>query len=305
MKLLPNSGKQRVIDELVACAGTTPRLDLATSGFSLFAFAEIRSLLADLTTARLLLSVSEGLPFDLVGGPEERPQRNRLLARHFARICTKWVDQKTEVRFTPFPLPQSAFIPFSSDDTPQKAIIGQCPLTLQGLGLAPSPPLGLIQSTDEPAEASMFAAWFQTAWTSLHAPGKSKDTFLGYLGSMIAATKSAHEQVRYDSDTEREFAENLEKNEAVKIFAKLPGWFMIPTPLGTYNPDWAIVVEIDGEDRLYFVVETKSGMFTDDVRTREDHKIKCGVAHFDELGKSHKNPARFRKSTQKMEFLQP
>ena len=131
------------------------------------------------------------------------------------------------------------------------------------------------------------------------------EELFGYLGSMIAATKAAHEQVRYDSDTERQFAENLEKNEAVKIFAKLPGWFVIPTPLGTYNPDWAIVVEIDGEDRLYFVVETKSGMFTDDLRTREDHKIKCGVAHFDELGKAHKNPARFKKSTDKMEFLQP
>ena len=129
------------------------------------------------------------------------------------------------------------------------------------------------------------------------------EELFGYLGSMVAATKSAHEQVRFDSDTERQFAENLQKNEAVKIFAKLPGWFVIPTPLGTYNPDWAIVVEIDGEDRLYFVVETKSGMFTDDLRTREDHKIKCGVAHFDELGKSHKNPARFKKSTDKMEFL--
>jgi SNF2-related domain len=181
MKLLPNSGKQRVIDELVASNGTTPRLDLATSRFSLFAFAEIRALLTDLTSARLLLSVSDGLLSDLVGSPEERPQRNRLLARHFARICAKWVDQKTEVRFTPFPLPQSAFIPFNSEDAPQKAIIGQCPLTLQGLGLAPSPPLGLIQSTDEPAEASMFAAWFQSAWTSLHALGKSKDTLLAAL----------------------------------------------------------------------------------------------------------------------------
>jgi hypothetical protein len=181
MKLLSNSGKQRVIDELVTSPGTTPRLGLATSGFSLFAFAEIRALLTDLTSARLLLSVSDGLPSDLVGSPEERPQRNRLLARHFARICAKWVDQKTEVRFTPFPLPQSAFIPFNSEDAPQKAIIGQCPLTLQGLGLAPSPPLGLIQSTDEPAEALMFAAWFQSAWTSLHAPGKSKDTLLAAL----------------------------------------------------------------------------------------------------------------------------
>ena len=131
------------------------------------------------------------------------------------------------------------------------------------------------------------------------------EELFGYLGSMVAATKAAHAYVRYDSDTEREFAENLDKNEAVKIFAKLPSWFVIPTPLGNYNPDWAIVVEVDGEDRLYFVVETKSGMFIDDLRTREDHKIKCGIAHFEELGKSQKSPARFKKSTAKMEFLNP
>ena len=73
------------------------------------------------------------------------------------------------------------------------------------------------------------------------------------------------EQVRFTSTSstirptvERAFAEQLEKNEAVKVYAKLPGWFKVPTPLGTYNPDWAVLVEIDGAERLYFVVETKS-----------------------------------------------
>ena len=59
----------------------------------------------------------------------------------------------------------------------------------------------------------------------------------GYLKSMLDATKSVHEQVIYTSDTERTFAEHLEKNEAIKIYAKLPAWFKVPTPLGTYNPD--------------------------------------------------------------------
>jgi SNF2 family DNA or RNA helicase len=181
MKLLPNSGKQRVIDELVEDEVVTSHLDLATSGFSLFAFAELRPLLSSLTKARLLLSMQDNLPSDLVGGPEERSQRNRLLARHLARLCSQWIDQKAEVRFSPFPLPQSAFIPFDSQDAPNKAIVGQCPLTLQGLGLAPSPPLAMIQSTDEPSEAAMFAAWFQSAWVSFHAPGKSKDTLLAAL----------------------------------------------------------------------------------------------------------------------------
>ena len=114
---------------------------------------------------------------------------------------------------------------------------------------------------------------------------------------MIDANKSVHEQVVYQSDTERTFAEQLEKNEAIKVYAKLPGWFRVPTPLGAYNPDWAVLVEKDGTERFYFVVETKSSLFTDDLRDRESAKIKCGEAHFDALAVGE-NPARFIKATQ-------
>ena len=86
------------------------------------------------------------------------------------------------------------------------------------------------------------------------------EELVGYLKSMIDANKSVHEQVIYQSGTERAFAEELEMNEAIKVYAKLPGWFRVPTPLGPYNPDWAVLVEKDGGERLYFVVETKSGL---------------------------------------------
>ncbi|MCE1181034.1 MAG: DEAD/DEAH box helicase family protein [Rhodocyclales bacterium] len=103
----------------------------------------------------------------------------------------------------------------------------------------------------------------------------------GYLQNLVLNTeKSVYEHVVYDSAIERDFAESLEKNEAVKVYAKLPGWFKVPTPLGTYNPDWAVLVTLDGQERLYFVVETKGGLFEDDLRDRESGKIKCGAAHF-------------------------
>jgi type III restriction enzyme len=103
--------------------------------------------------------------------------------------------------------------------------------------------------------------------------------------------------VIYDSGgVERTFAEQLEKNEAVKIYAKLPGWFKVPTPLGTYNPDWAVLVEVSGEERLYFVVETKGSLFVDDLRDNEAAKIACGEAHFKALAVGE-NPARFIKAT--------
>ncbi len=114
----------------------------------------------------------------------------------------------------------------------------------------------------------------------------------GYLKSMIDANKSVHEQVIYQSDTERTFADDLEKNEAIKVYAKLPGWFKVPTPLGPYNPDWAVLVEKDGVERVYFVVETKSSLFTDDLRDKESAKIECGKAHFRALMVAE-NPARY------------
>lgn len=120
-----------------------------------------------------------------------------------------------------------------------------------------------------------------------------KEELTGYLKNMLMDTqKSIYEHVVYDSTTERDFADGLEKNNAIKLYAKLPGWFKVPTPLGTYNPDWAVLVEEDGSQHLYFVVETKSSLFTDDLRDKESAKIECGKAHFKALAVGE-NPARY------------
>ena len=120
-----------------------------------------------------------------------------------------------------------------------------------------------------------------------------KEELTGYLKNMLMDTqKSIYEHVVYDSTMERDFADALEKNDAIKLYAKLPGWFKVPTPLGSYNPDWAVLVEEDGAQRLYFVVETKSSLFTDDLRDRESAKIECGRAHFHSLAVGE-SPARY------------
>ncbi len=120
-----------------------------------------------------------------------------------------------------------------------------------------------------------------------------QEELTGYLKNMLSgATKSIYESVLCDSETERSFADQLEKNDAIRLYAKLPGWFKVPTPLGSYNPDWAILVEIDGEQRLYFAVETKSSLFTDDLRDKESAKIACGRAHFRALAVGE-SPARY------------
>ena len=74
------------------------------------------------------------------------------------------------------------------------------------------------------------------------------------------------------SEIERNFADELEKNSAVKIYAKLPGWFTVPTPLGGYNPDWAVLIADGSQERLYFVVETKGTLFADALRSARPRK---------------------------------
>jgi type III restriction enzyme len=131
-----------------------------------------------------------------------------------------------------------------------------------------------------------------------------QEELIGYMKNMLENTKkSVFEHVVYDSaGVERTFAEQLEQNEAVKVYAKLPSWFKVPTPLGSYNPDWAVLVQVAGEERLYFVVETKGSLFADDLRHLEAAKIECGKAHFLALSLDE-NPARYVKATNVSEML--
>ncbi len=117
-----------------------------------------------------------------------------------------------------------------------------------------------------------------------------------YLQNTLKTQKGVYTHVVYDSaGVEKTFAEDLEANEAVKVYAKLPGWFTVSTPLGGYNPDWAVLVEADGQKKLYLVVETKGSAWWDDLRHVEGAKIKCGQKHFAEIAVGE-NPAQYVKA---------
>ena len=123
-----------------------------------------------------------------------------------------------------------------------------------------------------------------------------QEELTGYLKNMLVAKKSVYEQVIFESGIEARFADQLEKNIAVKVYAKLPGWFTVPTPLGSYNPDWAVLIDSDEGERLYLVVETKGSLFDSDIRGTENAKIECGKAHFDAL-KMGESPAQYKVAT--------
>ncbi|MBI9112747.1 type III restriction-modification system endonuclease [Maridesulfovibrio ferrireducens] len=112
-----------------------------------------------------------------------------------------------------------------------------------------------------------------------------EEELYGYLHkNMLESSKSVYDHVIYDSTVEAEFAKQFESSDDIKVYAKLPGWFKIDTPLGSYNPDWAVLVEVDGQDHLYFVVETKGTPLVGALRSAEQAKIKCGQAHFAAIG---------------------
>ncbi len=108
---------------------------------------------------------------------------------------------------------------------------------------------------------------------------------IGYLSeNLVESQKSIYKYVVTDSGNEARFARSFENNESVKLYAKLPGWFKIPTPLGSYNPDWAVLIEKDGEEKLYLVLETKGDVLFEALRPIESAKIECGYRHFEALG---------------------
>ena len=73
---------------------------------------------------------------------------------------------------------------------------------------------------------------------------------------------------------------DFEADPKVKVYIKLPNWFKIETPLGSYNPDWAAVIEKSGKEQLYFVIETKGEENKALLRPEEQAKINCATKHF-------------------------
>lgn len=130
-------------------------------------------------------------------------------------------------------------------------------------------------------------------WYEMTQLDEEIESWMDYL---IQADRSVYDHVIYDSDVEKEFIKGLEGRDDVKLYLKLPAWFTVPTPVGEYNPDWAIVMEErdehgqpTGKSLLYLVRETKGENWKTDSRPDELRKIRCGEQHFKEaLGVNYK-----------------
>ncbi|MGS1015213.1 type III restriction-modification system endonuclease [Rhodanobacter sp. UC4450_H17] len=96
-----------------------------------------------------------------------------------------------------------------------------------------------------------------------------------------------YDYVVTDSKVERQFVSNLDTSTDVMVYAKLPRGFLIPTPVGDYNPDWAISFKEGKVKHIYFVAETKGSMSTMELREIEKTKIKCAHKFFDEMNRRY------------------
>jgi type III restriction enzyme len=116
----------------------------------------------------------------------------------------------------------------------------------------------------------------------------TENTLRGKLGeNAMASKKSLYDLVVVDSKGEMDFAEALEKQDMVQVYTKLPRGFYINTPMGHYNPDWAVVFKEDsGVRHIYFIAETKGSIIEADLRDVEKAKIACATKHFQSIGAS-------------------
>lgn len=117
---------------------------------------------------------------------------------------------------------------------------------------------------------------------------EERDLFIDRLYEVKNKQKTDFDLIQIDSEgvdaPERQFAELLDSREDVKLFMKLPDKFKIDTPVGNYNPDWAIIKQVDGKDHIYMIRETKSTRDELKLRPTEKAKIDAATKHFAAIG---------------------
>jgi len=117
---------------------------------------------------------------------------------------------------------------------------------------------------------------------------EERELFVDRLYEVQNLQKTDFNYIQIDSEgidaPERQFAALLDSREDVKLFMKLPDKFKIDTPVGKYNPDWAIIKQVDGKDHIYMIRETKSTLDESKRRPNENAKIKAATKHFEAIG---------------------
>ena len=185
MRLVTNSGRDRVVDLIRPWLKTGHRMDLASRTLSLHSFRELARDLVRMDGTRLVLP-PDYCDLDLYGSVADRAARNRLQGRWLAGCCAEWIDNGVEVRRTHGPIPQGAVVLHNGDGQPRQSVLGSFSFSTEGIGFAPGNPMNLIQATETNEECERLSEWFEGQWSTLKADRTAKTDLLDRLRSLAA-----------------------------------------------------------------------------------------------------------------------
>ena len=183
MKLIPNTGADRVIDLIRLHLKRGSHLGCVSPTFSLFAFAELQESLAGLKQVQMILPLEDDV-LEFLGGSGDRAARNRLQTRWLALRCAHWISEKVELRRAPGKVPQGAVVLSDAQAKPEQVVLGSFAFSTDGLGLTPGNPLSLIQASESLAEATGLAQWFDHQWAGLRTQPEKRVDLIHTLQSI-------------------------------------------------------------------------------------------------------------------------
>ena len=216
MKLIPNIGTERVVDELRNCLNDQSELDIATSAFSLFAFAETRELLERLKACRIVVPGGEGTDLKLLGTDADRSFRNRLTVPWLAGVCRDWLSRKGDIREVPAMLPQCLMAAGNPDGDRKRVIAGNCPFSTEGLGVTASSQFGLVQVSERDDEFAMFSSWFTGLWNNAAISTEAKERLIKSLDLLIEPKASALTYYQIVYHVFKELGQEFDEERIVK-----------------------------------------------------------------------------------------
>ena len=185
MKILSNTGTERVFDLVRPQMQAGHGLDAVTPALSLFAYAELMADVARLDKVRLLLP-DEGKDLAILGSDADRAARNQLRTRWLAKRFAEWLRNKAQVRRAVGIVPQGAMVLRDGQDQPVQAVLGSLAFSTEGLGTTPGNPLSLIQASETPEESRLLSQWFDVQWAALQAQPEAKQRLVECFQSLAA-----------------------------------------------------------------------------------------------------------------------
>lgn len=185
MRIVRNSGTERLLDFIKPSLGEAESLDMVTPRLSLFAFAELMPELNRLKQARLVLPAFEQ-PSELLGTAVDRPFRNRLQTRWLAKRFQEWARKCAQIRNAQSQIPQGAVVVRDSSGGSSQAFLGALAFTTDGLGITPGNPLSLIQLAENDEERKLLTEWFESQWVSMPENSTDREKFFAVLDSLAS-----------------------------------------------------------------------------------------------------------------------